>query len=130
MNDFEIELIKVLSEIVVSLEQLVEQGRILKDSKAITSILKSEEQQFNKESIVQDDDKTLVTQKVTFPTKGKYVWYPLISGGKVRKCNNAPCPYFLKYNEDINTYQHGKYDAEKKEWYHVSDTCEFYDGGG
>ena len=60
--------------------------------------------------------------------KGKYTWYPLKDGGKVRVCNNEPCPYYLKYNEEIKTYQHGKYDPDSKEWFYMDDNCEFYGG--
>lgn len=60
--------------------------------------------------------------------KGKYTWYPLKDGGKVRKCNNAPCPYYLKWNDEKKTYEHGKYEPEKMRFYYVDDRCEFYGG--
>lgn len=64
--------------------------------------------------------------------EGKYAWFPVSGGGKVRKCNNEPCPYYLtcpyylKYDSELGTYQHGKYDPNTKVWSYVDDTCEFY----
>lgn len=62
------------------------------------------------------------------PKKGKYTWFPIKGGGKVRTCNNEGCNLFLKYNDDKKTYQHGKYDALEEAWLYVADGCEFWGG--
>ena len=71
--------------------------------------------------------KIIVTEEIT--KKGKYIWHQVAGGGKVRKCNNEPCPYYLKYSEELETYQHGKYDANTKVWSFISNMCEFYGEG-
>ena len=41
---------------------------------------------------------------LTEQPKAKYTWYKLRDGGKVRKCNNEPCPYYLKWNDEKKTW--------------------------
>ena len=79
-------------------------------------------------STLQTDTETKEGTSISPPKKGKYTWYKVEGGGKVRKCNNEPCPYYLKYNEELGTYQHGKYDPNTKVWSYVDDNCEFYGG--
>ena len=69
--------------------------------------------------------KTVQTTKT-----GKYTWYALKDGGKVRKCNNEGCDFYLKWNDEKKTYEHGKYDADKMVWYYSHDRCDYYLGGG
>ncbi|MHA2345056.1 MAG: hypothetical protein ACXADW_24710 [Candidatus Hodarchaeales archaeon] len=62
--------------------------------------------------------------------RGKpYQWFKTSEGDKVRLCNNAPCPYYLKWNSEQKTYEHGKYDHNTKRWVFVDDRCEYYGGG-
>ena len=102
---------KLLADIVVYLKA----GDIIKE-------MKSEDQQFTKEKIIHEDTKTVTIQKA------KYIWYPLKDGGKVRACNNKPCPYYLRWNDEKKSYEHGKYDPETKEFFFVNDICEYYGG--
>ena len=57
---------------------------------------------------------------------GKYTWYPLHGGGKVRKCNNEGCDLFLKYSEEKSTYEHWKYDANTGVGVYAQDRCDYY----
>ncbi len=57
---------------------------------------------------------------------GKYTWYSLKGGGKVRKCNNEGCDLFLKYSEEKSTYEHWKYDANTKVGVYAQDRCDYY----
>ena len=78
---------KQLERIADALEHLVEQGRILKDSKAIAKVLKAEDQQFNKESLEINEEVLMdltevtvmvITEKaVLFTKKGYQKWVPL-----------------------------------------------------
>lgn len=56
---------KQLSRIADALEHLVEQGRILKDSKAITKVLKAEDEQFNKETLEIAEEVLMDLSRVT-----------------------------------------------------------------
>lgn len=78
------------------------------------------------EHIIHEDNTTKITE--TIEKKGKYTWYPLRDGGKVRKCNNEGCPWYLKYNDKKNTYEHGKYDPNNQTWSYIQDYCDFYGG--
>lgn len=62
--------------------------------------------------------------------KGKYEWFPLLEGGKVRRCESKGCTYYLRWNDDIKKYQHGKYDANTKVWSYTHDICDYWEGGG
>lgn len=79
---------------------------------------------------LKDTPKPEIVIKEEVIKKGKYTWYAVEGGGKVRKCNNEPCPYYLKWNDEAKTYEHGKYDANTKVWSYVNDRCEFYTQGG
>lgn len=70
-----------------------------------------------------EEPQVIVTQK-----SGKYDWIVLADGSKIRKCNNKPCPYYLRYNG--TTYEHGKYDANENTWSFVAIGCEFFNKGG
>ena len=87
------------------------------------------EEEITTKSNNKPDTETKGGTSISPPKKAKYTWFPVAEGGKVRTCNNEPCPYFLKYNEELATYQHGKYDANTKVWSYVDDRCEFYGEG-
>lgn len=62
------------------------------------------------------------------PMTGKYQWYRLKGNDKVklRKCTNAACLLYLKFNEDSSKYEHWKYDANTGEGGFVQDKCDYY----
>lgn len=74
-------------------------------------------------------DKPQIIVKEEIIKKGKYTWIICVDGAKIRKCNNDPCPYYLKYNEDMKKYQHGKYDVNTNMWVYVQEGCDYYQGG-
>ena len=85
----------------------------------------------NLEGVATTDSTPLPELKTVQTTKtGKYTWYALKDGGKVRKCNNEGCDFYLKWNDEKKTYEHGKYDADKMVWYYSHDRCDYYLGGG
>ncbi len=62
-------------------------------------------------------------------TSGKFNWWNIKGGGKVRHCEN--CKLFLRYNKDKGnngSYEHGKFDFDKKIFYFVADTCDNWGG--
>lgn len=103
---------------------IIEILAIFKANRIVDALLKEEE---GVESTLHVDTKVYDDLEIK-ETTSLFTWYKLKSGGKIRKCSNAPCPHFLKFNEDTRKYQHGKYDAAKEEWYHVADNCEFWGG--
>lgn len=62
------------------------------------------------------------------PMTGKYQWYRLKGNDKVklRKCTNAGCLLFLKFNEDKSKYEHWKYDVNTGVGGYVQDKCDYY----
>ena len=60
--------------------------------------------------------------------KKEFTWYILSDGKKVRKCNNEPCPFFLKYNDETGKYEHGDYDMNSNEWTFKQHSCKFWKG--
>jgi len=58
--------------------------------------------------------------------KKEFTWYILSDGKKVRKCNNEPCPFFLKYNDETGKYEHGDYDMNSNEWTFKQHSCKFW----
>jgi len=138
MNEFEEKLLKQLENLNYNLETLI--GYLQKwFSKEIVNALKEAEQPDLEYPRIEQEVITTFNEKpdtepmggtsISPPKKGKYTWYPVKGGGKVRKCNNEPCPYFLKYEEELGTYQHGKYDPNTKVWSYITDMCEFYGEG-
>ncbi len=54
----------------------------------------------------------------------KFQWYRTSNEeGKIRRCKNANCNLFLKYNNDKNTYEHWKFDANTGKAFFVSEGC-------
>ena len=102
-------------------EHGAERNRVLTsiptESQTAEPAVRKPEPQFKKE--------TIVVSKT-----GKYEWFPDAGGGKVRKCEISPCTCYLKYNEDIGKYQHGKYDPNTKVWSYTHDVCDYWEGGG
>ena len=63
------------------------------------------------------------------PITGEFQWYKLADQeGKLRRCNNAGCDLFLKYNKDKKTYEHWKYDANTGKGGFVQDKCDYFGG--
>ncbi len=58
------------------------------------------------------------------PKTKKFQWYRTSNEeGKIRRCENANCNLFLKYNNDKNTYEHWKFDANTGKAFFVSEGC-------
>ena len=108
----------VIKELTIAIKALIINVKLKEDNKSL-------EKTTVKETIEQIPKSN---QKPTTPTTGKYKWLPLKDGGKVRACNNKPCPYFLKYNDEKKRYEHGKYDPNTEIWTYVDDNCDFYGG--
>ena len=96
MGEWEGEVAESLKRIADALEQLVEQGRILKDSKAIATVLRAEDQQFTKETIEISEEVLMdltevtvmvCTEKAVLVTKKGYQkWIPIST---IEDCDNS-----------------------------------------
>lgn len=119
----EAEVIALLKSINIKIEAL--QAQMVMFQEALQPDMEYKVPKSNKKP----DTETKGGDSISPPKKGKYTWFQVEGGGKVRNCNNEPCPYYLKYSEEKGTYEHGKYDPNTKVWSYVDDRCEFYGGG-
>ncbi len=119
-------MIKLLGTMNLRLDKLVNQ-RIVSESKEIVKGLKAEELYSGATRLEENPTKQ---EKLVppIPKTGKYTWYPIVGGGKVRPCESVGCTYYLKFNEDTRKYQHGKYDANTQVWSYTHDLCDYWEG--
>lgn len=116
---------KLLASINVKLGKLVNQKtESKKKANEILKVLKAEEELYSGATRLEENP----TKEEKLPKTGKYQWYPIVGGGKVRPCDSIGCTYYLKFNEDTRKYQHGKYDANTQVWSYTHDLCDYWEG--
>ena len=91
----------------------------------ILEMLKTESREtFMSEEIITKKPEGDEYQNWALPKTGKFQWYKMSNEeGKIRKCENANCDLFLKYNNDKKTYEHWKIDANTGKAFFVFEGC-------